>query len=49
MTTSPDPPEQIRHELDALFFQGLWDNKRNRNQQSVICKHYEGGGLIKHA
>ena len=33
------------HELDALFFQFLWDSKRSRVKKYVVCKHYEDGGI----
>lgn len=41
----PDPSEAFLQELNAVFFQFLWDGKRGRINKSVVCKPHEEGGL----
>lgn len=41
----PDPSEILLKELDSMFFQFLWNEKRSKIKKTVVCKPYEEGGL----
>ena len=43
--TFPDPRATVMHELNILFFKFLWDGKRSKINETVVCKPYEDGGM----
>ena len=41
----PDPKDQFLNELSTLFFNFLWNNKKDKIKREVITQSYESGGL----
>ena len=45
LTVLPNPPESILNDSETVFYQFLWNDKKNKIKRSVIINEYEEGVL----
>jgi hypothetical protein len=45
LTVLPNPPDSILNDIEQIFYNFLWDGKKDNIKRSIIINEYEERGL----